>query len=172
MAVLNARAVGGFLNGHDVNESKTVQVHDLGTRFRDHVGREFMMVRAAAAITGQGYVLAIDADNDALMLTTAILDTFSEWLGACATNGAPADNDYLWMCTQKPPGDTELGIFTAASSPADLQLFSSGTAGMLSSAASGTPIEGVRLLTATGGSNAVNTASEWDNMKRGQYVAT
>ncbi len=169
MAVLNPKATGGFIVGQDVNVSQTDIVHDLGTRFSDHLGREFMYVRANGAVTGQGYVCAVDASYDATLLTSAIALTYSRFLVVTATNGAPADNDYMWGCLSKPPGDTELGLYVLAACTADQQLYTSATAGALDdTATSQTPIDDVRLLTAQGTAAAgVNTASEWHYMGAG-----
>ncbi len=169
MAVLNPKATGGFIVGQDVNVSQTDIVHDLGTRFSDHLGREFMYVRANGAVTGQGYVCAVDTAYDATLVTSAIATTYSRFMGACATNGAPADNDYMWICTIKPPGDTELGLYVLAACAADQQLYTSSTAGALDdTATSQTPIDDARLLTAQSTSTAgANTASEWNYMGAG-----
>ena len=164
---LSYKPVNGPVIGQDINVSKSTQMHDLGTLLRDKFGREFMYVIANGAVTGQGYTCAVDSSYDATLLTTAIANTLSRFMGPCATNGAPEDDDYMWLCMSKPPGDTEMGIWTAASAAADAQLYTTSTAGQLATATANAPIDNVRLLTATGGSAAVNTASEWHYMARG-----
>lgn len=163
MAVLDARAATGLSVGQDVNVSQTDQVHDPGQTFTDHKGREYMYVRANSAITGQGYVCAVDTSHDATLVTSAIATTYSRFMGISTTNGAPADNEYCWICVRKPPGDTELGVYVLAACAADQQLYTSATAGALDdTATSQTPIDDIRLLTAQSTSTAgINTASEW-----------
>jgi len=167
MAEINARAATGRIVGLDVNVSESTAVHGLGERFSDHLGREWIYARANGAVTGQGYTVALDTTNDATLLTTAIANTLSRFMGVTGTNGAPADNDYFWVCLSKPPGDATLGIWTEASAAADAQLYTTATAGQLDTTTANAPIDHVRLLTATGGSAAANATSEWHYMTRG-----
>jgi len=167
MAALTDCPVGGFVKGQSLNVSQTGKVHDLGYTFRDRFGREHMYVRANGAITGQGYVVSIDASYDATLMTTAILNTYPNYNGVSTTNGAPADNDYCWACLEKPPGDAELGVRVSNAAAADTQLYTTATAGELDDAAGTAPVDGIRLLTAQGSAAGVNTASEWKDIRRG-----
>jgi hypothetical protein len=139
------------------------QQHELGIEFKDQKGRKFQYCIAGEAITGQGYVCQIDASGDAELYDATSGAMNPQTLGICAANEDVADNEYFWICTEKPASDTELGVFVAVSCAADRGLFSSGTAGVLDDAGtSHVKLEGIRLLTAQGTTAAtMNTASEW-----------
>lgn len=167
MATLTDCPTKGFMLGQSINESRTDPAHRLGTTFTDYFSREFYYVRANAAITGQGYVCSIDASWDCTLLTTAVADTYPIFIVVCATDGAPADNEYLWGCITNPPGATELGLRVSANCGANSQLWTTSTAGELDDATGTAPIENVKLRTAQGGSAGVNTTAQWHYMRRG-----
>ncbi len=168
MATLDVRPLGGFVLSQHPEEVSTTQQHELGVKFTDQKGRVFQYVIAAAAITGQGYVCFSDASGDTIMLDNSPDNIVQnpQFVGVCAANEDVADNEYFWLCTEKPASDTELGVFVAVSTAADAGLYVTSTAGVLDgTATSQTLLEGVRLLTAQGTTAAgMNTASEWRNM--------
>ena len=168
MAAITARFSTGLIRGTDVNVSETVPTHGLGQRASDHLGREWIYARANGSITGQGYVVALDTNNDATLLTTAIANTLTRFIGVSGTNGAPSDDDYCWVCLSKPPGDATFGVRVTAAALADAQLYTTGTAGQLMTTTGTAPIDHVRLLTAQSTSTAgQNLTSEWHYMTRG-----
>ena len=105
-------------------------------------------MQAGAAIT-QYYTVAIDEDFQIVHLTTA--------LAAAGHNigfaqNAFADNDFGWVCIHAPGNIT---IRAAASCAADVQLYTTATAGVLDDTSAGVNlIRGVVLVAA-----ATNTAS-------------
>lgn len=120
----------------------------LGTRVTGTDGSHWVYVQAGAAIT-QYYAVAIDENFQAVALTKALADAGHQ-VGFAQV--AFADNDMGWVCVHGPGNIT---IRVAASCAADVQLYTTGTGGVLDdTSASQTLIRGVVIVTA-----ATNTAS-------------
>lgn len=120
----------------------------LGTVVKGSDRTEWTYVQAGAAITQYSWV-AIDENFQAVMGTKALADAGH---GVGLAQVAFADNDMGWVCTGA-GGNVSARVL--ASCAADVQLYTSGTAGALDdTAASQTLIRGVVLVAA-----ATNTAS-------------
>lgn len=122
--------------------------HALGTRVTASDGSAWLMVQAGAAITQYSWV-AIDENFQAVMGTKALADAGHQ-VGFAQV--AFTDNDFGWVCVH---GPGNINVRALASCAADVQLYTSGTAGALDdTSASQTLIRGVVLVAA-----ATNTAS-------------
>lgn len=120
----------------------------LGTTAEGTDGSRWCYVQAGAAITQYSWV-AIDENFQAVMGTKALADVGHQ-VGFAQI--AFADNDMGWVCVHGPGNIT---VRALASCAADVQLYTSATAGALDdTSASQTLIRGVVLVTA-----ATNTAS-------------
>lgn len=120
----------------------------LGTRCTATDGSAWVYVQAGAAITQYSW-LAIDENFQAVMGTKALADAGHE-IGFAQV--AFADNDMGWVCVHGPGNITARVL---ASCAADVQLYTTGTAGALDdTSASQTLIRGVVIVAA-----ATNTAS-------------
>ena len=118
----------------------------LGDRHVAHDGKEYVYVQASGAITGAGYVVSIDEDYQAAMLSTSN-DAKGDKVGVAPA--AFADNDYGWVQIYGP-----CVIRVAASAAANARLNSTATAGQIDDdgTAGALPVEGAVLTTANGGS--------------------
>jgi hypothetical protein len=145
-------------------EVSVTQQHELGATFTDQKGRVFMYAIAGEALTGQGYVVQVDASGDAEMIDAVSELMNAQNVGIVAANEDVADNEYFWMCIKKPASDTELGVFVAVSCAADRGLYATATPGVLDDVTTSfTLIRGIRILTAQPTTAAtMNTASEWN----------
>lgn len=120
----------------------------LGTRVTATDGSVWVYVQAGAAITLASWV-SIDENFQAVMGTKALADAGH---GVGFAQIAFADNDMGWVCTH---AHGNINTRVLASCTADVQLYTSGTAGALDdTSASQTIIRGVVLVAA-----ATNTAS-------------
>lgn len=120
----------------------------LGTRVTATDGSNWVFVQAGAAITQYSWV-AIDENFQAVMGTKALADAGHQ-VGFAQV--AFSDNDFGWVAVHAPGNIT---VRALASCAADVQLYTSGTAGALDdTSASQTLIRGVVLVAA-----ATNTAS-------------
>lgn len=120
----------------------------LGTPADGTDGSRWVYVQAGAAITQYSWV-AIDENFQAVMGTKALADAGHQ-VGFAQI--AFADNDMGWVAVHAPGNITARAL---ASCAADVQLYTSGTAGALDdTSASQTLIRGVVLVAA-----ATNTAS-------------
>jgi hypothetical protein len=120
----------------------------LGNRVTATDGSNWVYVQAGAAITQYSWV-AIDENYQAVMGTKALADAGHQ-VGFAQV--AFDDNDFGWVCVHGPGNITARVL---ASCAADVQLYTSGTAGALDdTSASQTLIRGVVLVAA-----ATNTAS-------------
>lgn len=120
----------------------------LGTRVTATDGSHWVYVQAGAAITQYSWV-AIDENFQAVMGTKALADAGHQ-VGFAQV--AFSDNDMGWVAVHAPGNIT---VRALASCAADVQLYTSGTAGALDdTSASQTLIRGVVLVAA-----ATNTAS-------------
>lgn len=120
----------------------------LGKRVTATDGSNWVYVQAGAAIT-QYYTVAIDENYQAVHVTTA-LAAAGHQIGFAQV--AFSDNDFGWVCVHAPGN---INIRLAASCAADVQLYTTSTAGVLDdTSASVTLIRGVVAVVA-----ASNTAS-------------
>lgn len=138
---LTATTAGTTTNGENA-------VYTLGTRVTASDGSVWVYVQAGAAITQYSWV-AIDENFQAVMGTKALADAGHQ-VGFAQV--AFSDNDFGWVCVHGPGNIT---VRVLASCAADVQLYTTGTAGALDdTSASQTLLRGVVLVTA-----ATNTAS-------------
>lgn len=120
----------------------------LGHRVNASDGSAWLYVQAGAAITQYSWV-AIDENYQAVMGTKALADAGHQ-VGFAQV--AFADNDFGWVCVHGPGNIT---VRALASCAADVQLYTTATAGALDdTSASQTLIRGCVLVAA-----ATNTAS-------------
>ncbi|MEE8517702.1 MAG: hypothetical protein V3S98_01090 [Dehalococcoidia bacterium] len=164
MATLDVRALGGFMVSQHPEEVSVRRQHELGIEFKDQKGRTWKYARAGEALTGQGYVGYLDDAGDVLLIDTTTDGENPQLVGVIGANEDVADNEFFWMCMEKPASDTEMGIRVAANAAADIDLQTTAVAGELDDAATAV-LKGARLLTAQGGSAGVNVTSEWKNMR-------
>lgn len=121
---------------------------ELGTLVEANDGSRWMYVQAGAAIT-QYRTVAIDENAQAVHITTALA---AAGHGVGFAQVAFADNDFGWVCVH---ATGNISIRLAASCAADVQLYTTATAGILDdTSASVTLIRGVVAVVA-----ASNTAS-------------
>lgn len=120
----------------------------LGTICTGSDGSVWQYVQAGAAITQYSWV-AIDENFQAVMGTKTLADAGH---GVGFAQVAFADNDFGWVCTH---AGGNISVRLLASCAADVQLYTSGTAGALDdTSGSQTLIRGVVAVVA-----ATNTAS-------------
>lgn len=120
----------------------------LGQRVIASDGSEWVYVHAGAAITQYSWV-SIDENWEAVMGTKTLADA---GYGVGFAQVAFSDNDFGWVCVN---GPGNINVRVLASCAADVQLYTSATAGVLDdTSASQNLIRGVVLVTA-----ATNTAS-------------
>lgn len=115
----------------------------LGQRVVATDGSEWVYVHAAAAVTQYSWV-AIDENFEIVMGTKALADAGQ---GVGFAQVAFADNDFGWVCVH---ANGNISVRVLAACAADVQLYTSGTAGALDdTAASQTLIRGT-VIVATG----------------------
>lgn len=121
----------------------------LGTRASGTDGSEWVLVQAGAAITQYSWV-AIDENYQAVMGTKALADVGHQ-VGFAQV--AFADNDFGFVACHAPGN---ISVRLLASCAADVQLYTSGTAGAMDdTSASQTLLRGVVAVVAA--SNTVST---------------
>lgn len=114
----------------------------LGQTVLGSDGSRWLYVQAGAAIT-QYDCVAIDEDYQAVPMTKALADAGHQ---PGFAQVAFSDNDFGWVATHMPGNGS---VRVAASCAADVQLYTSGTAGVLDdTSASQTIIRGVVLAVA------------------------
>lgn len=120
----------------------------LGDREMGTDGSQWLYVHAGAAITQYSWV-SIDENFEAVMGTKTLADAGH---GVGFAQVAFADNDFGWVCVN---GPGNINVRVLASCAADVQLYTSATAGALDdTSASQTLIRGTVLVVA-----ATTTAS-------------
>lgn len=120
----------------------------LGTVTRGSDGSEWVYVQAGEAIT-QYMTVAIDENFQAVKVTTA-LAAAGHNIGSAQI--AFANDDYGWVCTKAPGNVT---VLVSADCAADVQLYTTSTAGVLDDTSAGVNlIRGMVLVAA-----ATNTQS-------------
>lgn len=145
--------VGAIIDAPTSDPQTEGKAFGLGDRVCTHDGKEFVYVQANGAITGDGYVVSIDENYQAVMVDTDTAATIAEGQICGVADAAFADDDYGWVQIYG-----ACGIRTAASAEANSKLSATSTAGQVdvTGAAGDNYIDGMVLNTATGGSAAVN----------------
>lgn len=140
-----------------VNGLTAIPPFMVGTRYTDHRGYEYIFVHANGAIAQYDCVV-IDEAFEAYAITAALAIDHPT---AAVAQVALADNDYGWVMTRG------IGLVNALTScAAEVQLYSSGTAGHLDDAdASQSAVIGIRLSAAVGGGGAAAAACYIDHPK-------
>lgn len=135
--------------GANFTETSTKPLFGLGTTHKGADGKEYIYVRAATALTGEGYVAVISPTNTADMITNT---TGLRGLMVGVPRVAFAANDYGWLQIKGPAN-----VRVSASCLANVKITTTVTAGELDDAAgTGTKdILGIVLTTANGGAGAV-----------------
>jgi hypothetical protein len=146
--------------GASADSVKSTSEHRLGTRFTDTNGVEYLYCQADGDLTpaGEAVALAIDEDYQVTELTTALA------LAGHRIGWAPqvtvTDDDYFWARISG-----TFPIRVVAQCAADIQLYTTATAGILDDA-SGTGslarIDGVVITAAAGSSSASGAGLEID----------
>jgi hypothetical protein len=118
----------------------------LGDRFTTQDGREYVYVQANGAVTGAGYVVVVDEDYQAALLSTSN-DARGDLVAIAPA--AFADNDYGWVQVKGP-----CVIRVAASCAANARVNTTATAGQVDDDGTTGAFEilGAVLTTANGGS--------------------
>lgn len=71
--------MGHILTGARVEEESVTSLHQLGSRYVDELGNEWIYLVADEAITGRGYTVAVDNDHGCLMAdTTSVAGTIGK----------------------------------------------------------------------------------------------
>lgn len=144
-----AYATSGMI-GVDLSQTTTTQDHTLGTTASGTDNSDWVYVQAGAAIT-QYDALAIDENYQAVALTKALADA-GHSVGFAQV--AFANDEYGWVATK----GSNITCRVAGSCAADVQLYTTGNAGILDdTSASQTAIRGVVAVT-TNGTTAASTS--------------
>jgi hypothetical protein len=150
---MNALVGGNVAEAYDADElAASGKGFGLGDRLCRHDGKEYVWVQANGAVTGAGYVVALDEAYQAVEATNTTA-LYGDLVGVALV--AMADNDYGWVQVKGP-----CVIQGAASCAANVVITSTTTAGQLDDAAGvGTKtINGAALTAAVGGSAATAAA--------------
>lgn len=136
--------IGAYLGG-----TTTDQKFGLGDKFTDELGRCWVYVQAAEALT-QYDVVAIDENYQASQLTTTEAD--DGWFIGVA-QVAFSDNDYGWIVCSGANGITAR---VAASCAADVALYTTATGGVIDDATTTTKIDGIVAVSANTTTSVAN----------------
>ena len=128
----------------------------LGDRFAGTDGQEYIFVQAGGAIsttTDEPYFLCIDENYQAVKLTQALAKAGHK-IGV-APEIAIADNDFFWAITK----GSNVNVKVAVSCAADVQLYTTATAGVLDDTSGGSHanIAGIRLVVAASASQSAGS---------------
>lgn len=163
MASVNSSILGVNLSQVVAGSASVLGVgasHALGTRVSGTDGTEYLLVQAAAAIsttTSQPYCITVDENFEAVKCTKATLS--AGHMVAFAPQLILADDAIFWAITK----GANFNIRVAASCAADVNLWSTATAGVLddTSGATHVAVLGVKLVVAASAStSALNTVRE------------
>ena len=147
-------AIGTNSVGAAFGVATTTAQFELGT-IMPGVGKEYIYLRAAGAVTGDGYAVSFEQDFDAAMVDTDVAATITEGRNIAIAEVDVADNEYFWGQIYGP-----CGVRTEQDAAANGFLGPTADAGQLDdAAATGVYISGIVLNTATGGADAVNTTA-------------
>lgn len=131
--------------------------YTLGTRVAGNNNSEYIYVQAGAAIsttTSEPFALAVDENFQAVKITKALAS--AGHIVAVAPRQIIADNAFFWACTR----GTNIPLRVAASCAADVNLWTTATAGRLDDTSGGSHVAvlGVKLvLAASASTSAGNT---------------
>jgi len=131
--------------------------YTLGQRCAGDGNSEWIYVQAGEAIsttTKEPYALAVDENFQAMKLTKAL--AISGHIIAVAPRQIIADNSFFWACTR----GTNIPLRVAVSCAADVNLWTTATAGRLddTSGATHRVVLGIKIVTAASAStSAANT---------------
>jgi hypothetical protein len=119
----------------------------LGTRATGTDGQEYIFVQAGAAISttvNQPFTLAIDENFQAVKITKALAS--AGHMVAVAPQIVISDNDFFWAITK----GTNFNMKVAVSCAADVNLWTTATAGVLDDTSGGSHVAvlGVKLVVA------------------------
>jgi hypothetical protein len=125
----------------------------LGTLVSDHEGKVYMAVQlGTGGVTGAGYVVTIDQNFEAVMLTTA-LSAVGDQIGVAL--GAGADNDYGYVQVYGPAS-----VRSEQDALANALLAGTTDAGQVDDApATGLFIEGLAFRVATPAADGLNATA-------------
>lgn len=128
--------------------------HGLGDLYADSNGNVWVYVQANGAITGDGYVVAVDESFQAAMTDTDTAATVAEGQSVGVAAAAFADNEYGWVQIYG-----ACGIRSEQDALANAKLGPTADAGQVddAGAAGSKYFEGMHFGTATGGADAVNS---------------
>lgn len=132
----------------------TDQLMALGDKYCDPSGNVWIYVQANGAITGDGYVVAVDEAFQAIMTDTDTAATVAEGQAVGVAGAAFADNEYGWVQIYG-----ACGIRSEQDAAANAKLGPTADGGQVDDAgAAGSKFfDGMHFGTATGGADAVNT---------------
>lgn len=134
--------------GVGLTDTPTTIEHTLGDKAVAEDGQEYVYVQAAEAISQYDFV-GIDEDFAASQLTST--EAGDGWMIGVAQSALSAD-DYGWVCVK----GANLTGNVLGSCNADVALYTSGTAGYLDDATTGTKIDGVVAVAANGVTDAAS----------------
>lgn len=128
----------------------------LGTRTRGPDGQEYVLVQAGEAIsttTSQPFALAIDENYQAVKLTKALASA-GHMIGF-APQAIIADNAFFWARTR----GSNFNIKVGASCAADVNLWTTATAGVLDDTSGGSHVAvlGVKIVVAASASQSAGS---------------
>lgn len=148
-------AVIGYNTGFTVANLTDGRSFGLGDRTEDHLGRTYVYVQAAEAISA-GMAVGVDEAYQASKLTTTLMgDGYIIGVAQIAF----ADNDYGFVAIG---GANGLVVNVAASCAADTPLYTSATAGVLDDSTSvGVKVDGI---VATAANSLTSVAANVDAM--------
>lgn len=144
--------MGHILTGARVDEESATALHQLGSRYVDEDGREFVYLQADEAITGIGYAVVVEQDWGAQMVDTT--STANHRGALVAFPQLAITNAYFFW--GQVFGQVTGGIRVAASAAAGAQLNSTATGGVLDddATAGAEVIDGVYISATDGGSGS------------------
>jgi len=128
----------------------------LGTRHTGTDGTEYIYVQAGAAIsttTSQPFVLAVDENYQAVKITKALAS--AGHLVAVAPQQIIADNAFFWAITK----GTNFNVKVAVSCAADVNLWTTATAGVLDDTSGGSHVAVLGLKVVVAASTSASAGS-------------
>ncbi len=142
-----------LLNGAASTTDGVGAKYTLGTRVAGDNNSEYIYVQAGEAIsttTKEPYALAVDENFQAKKITKALAT--AGHIVAVAPRQIIADNAYFWACTR----GTNIPLRVAASCAADVNLWTTATAGRLddTSGASHRVVLGIKIVLAASASTS------------------
>ena len=150
-------AIGAILDLWEAEEGQYSRGHrqfGIGDKYYHDDGSCWVYCEANGAITGDGYVVAVDENYNATQLTTAV-SAFGDRVGVCHSAQAVTDGQRGWVQIY---GATTVRV--AASVGANTQLLTTTTAGVLgaTTGAGARNIASMVLGVAQGGTAGLNVS--------------